>query len=134
MDVCNLLPGGSKPIEQLMNASSVSLMRIISEQTSPLADDVKCNQFFQQPSSCSGTNAKMLLSFRIVDAQSNADNLLLETFLSVSDMSGPAQLLGSRSRAVAQRWPPVAAAAGCCASPSARGHRRYSGHVCNYKG
>jgi hypothetical protein len=32
----------------------------------------------------------MLPSFRIVDAQSNADDLVLETFLSVSDMSGPA--------------------------------------------
>ena len=49
----------------------------------------------------------MLPSCRIVDAQSNADNLVLETFLSVYDMSGPAQILGSRRR---QRWPRAVAA------------------------
>jgi hypothetical protein len=62
----------------------------------------------------------MLPSFRSVDAQSNADDLVLETFLSVSDMSGPAQILGSRSR---QRWPrAIAAAAGllCFAERRAR--------------
>ena len=46
----------------------------------------------------------MLPGFRIVDVQSNVENLVLENFLSVSDMSGPAQILGSRSRA----------ALGCC--------------------
>ena len=52
----------------------------------------------------------MLPSFGVVAAQSNADDLVLETFLSVSDMSGPAQILGSRSR---QRWPrAIAATAG----------------------
>ena len=45
-------------------------------------------------------NAMMLPGFRIVDFQSNVENLVLESFLSVSDMSGPAQILGSRSRAV----------------------------------
>ena len=40
----------------------------------------------------------MLLGFRIVDVQSNVDNLVLENFLAVSDMSDPAQSLGSRSR------------------------------------
>jgi len=48
----------------------------------------------------------MLPGFRIVDVQSNVDNLVLENFLSVSDMSGPAQILGSRSRA--------ALATSCC--------------------
>ena len=43
-------------------------------------------------------DAMMLPGVRIIDVQSNADNLLLETFLSVSDMSGPAQILGSQSR------------------------------------
>jgi len=42
----------------------------------------------------------MLPGFRIVDVQSNVENIVLESFLSVSDMSGPAQILGSRSRAV----------------------------------
>ena len=90
-----------------MNASSLYSRRSIGEYTAQVADDVKCNQFSQQPSSWSGTNAKILPSFRIVDAQSNADNLVLEIFLSVSDT---AQILGSRRR---QRWPrAVAAAAG----------------------
>jgi len=40
----------------------------------------------------------MLPGFRIVDVQSNVENLVLESFLAVSDMSGPAQILGSRSR------------------------------------
>ena len=48
----------------------------------------------------------MLPGFRIVDVQSNVDNLVLENFLSVFDMSGPAQILGSRSRA--------ALATSCC--------------------
>ena len=40
----------------------------------------------------------MLPGFRIVDVQSNVENLVLENFLSVSDMSGPAQILGSHAQ------------------------------------
>eukprot|EP00964_Phaeocystis_antarctica_P100234 scaffold65919_cov37-Phaeocystis_antarctica.AAC.3 len=40
--------GRSRPIEQLMNASSLYSMRIIGEQTSPLADDVQCSKIWQQ--------------------------------------------------------------------------------------
>ena len=46
--MCKLLPGRSRPIEQLMNASSLYSMRIIGEQTSPLADDVQCSKIWQQ--------------------------------------------------------------------------------------
>ena len=45
-------------------------------------------------------NAMMLPGFRIVDVQSNVENLVLESFISVYDMSGPAQILRSSSRAV----------------------------------
>ena len=41
----------------------------------------------------------MLLGFRIVDVQSNVNNLVLESFLSVSDM------YRFSGRAVAERWP-----------------------------
>ena len=76
----------------------------------------------------------MLPSFRIVDAQSNADDLVLETFLSVFDMSGPSQILGSRSR---QRWPrAIAAAAGAAvlrraARAVTTGDTDTRGHVCD---
>ena len=72
-------------------------MRIIGEQTSPLADAVQCSKSWQQRGVCSA-NTMMLPGFRIVDVQSNVENLVLESFLAVSDMSGPAQILGSRSR------------------------------------
>ena len=45
----------------------------------------------------------MLPGFRIVDVQSNVENLVLESFLAVSDMSGPAHRFSGR--AVAERWP-----------------------------
>jgi len=46
-------------------------MRIIGEQTSPLADDVQCSKIWQQeqaPRGACSTNAMMLPGFRIVDA------------------------------------------------------------------
>ena len=75
-------------------------MRIIGEQTSPLADDVQSARFGSSNRGLCSANAMMLPGFRIVDVQSNVENIVLESFLSVSDMSGPAQILGSRSRAV----------------------------------
>ena len=82
-----------------MNASSLYSMRIIGEQTSPLADAVQCSKSWgsRHRGVCSA-NTMMLPGFRIVDVQSNVENLVLESFLAVSDMSGPAQILGSRSR------------------------------------
>merc|ERR1740130_1434536 len=51
-DICSLLLGGSRTIEQLMNASSLYSMRIIGEQTSPLADAVQCSKSWQQLPRC----------------------------------------------------------------------------------
>ena len=94
----------------------------------------------------------MLPGFGIVDVHSNAENLLLETFLLVSDMSAPAliggwrsdghemlplqcfcwaaastngAILGSRSRQRWQRAVLLLLRARCCASPS--GHPLLSG-------